>query len=105
MKKTKVYYSINNFIIKYEEYEKYLPNSLYDALIGYQTNRYKLCRDDGPALEYWSGAKYYNSSKRGIMDFDWMSGFYIQGIQDFCFDTKHILCNMCNDFCKQRCFI
>ena len=111
MKKTKVYYTVNevphynefdyyipqNFIF-YQAKDKSIPGNLWE-LFCFQQNGYKFCRDDGPAVEYTSGELIFQSSK--CKRFAW--NFEDKLI--FAKNTNHIICKNCNRFCNQRCFI
>lgn len=107
MKKTKIYYTFNGFK-KYLEVNKTIIGSgnisLYYQLI--ENDKYKLCKDDGPTVEYWNGINIYKSSKMkyGKFYFDCIDSYRDCGIGEFVLDTNHILCNLCNKFCKQKCF-
>ena len=107
MNKTKIWYTVYGEK-KYEVFNRFIPdhtyNSIYYRLI--ENDKYKLCKDDGPTVEYWNGINIYKSSKMkyGKFYFDCTNNYRDYKINEFTLDTNHILCNLCNKFCKQKCF-
>ena len=57
----------------------------------------KLSRLDGPAEQY------NNYSIKEKLDFFWINGKHYY-VYVFAEKTNHLLCQSCNDFCKQECF-
>lgn len=108
--KTQLYYTIDG-IPHYDEFKEAVPNNdnyeklnnqyykgplnLFELLLA--DNKYKFCRDDGPALHYNTGYKIYAfncklTTTSGLKYSNWPK------------ITNHILCKYCDDFCNQKCF-
>lgn len=67
-------------------------NKKYGRIIN---NYFEFHRDDGPAMEI---KNYFHSSVFRLNNLH-ISRFH------FANETKHLICNSCNNFCNQRCFI
>ena len=95
-------------------------DELYNALS--KVNNILVHRDNKPAIiwnsDYWIDKNWYinngklhrldGPAKYGIKDFPF-DAFFINGKNmerlEWAKETNHLLCNKCNDFCSQQCFI
>lgn len=108
----KIYLLINN-IPKYLEIESSLDScyifdkktSLY-FLINDPNSSCRLGRDDGPAIKYHNGPSIFRSTKSCYKFFYKSENHYSnEYINLFKNETNHLLCQSCNDFCNQKCFL
>ena len=88
------FYFMQSGEIEHYTYDvRFIPDHLL-YLINIQ--KVELRRDDGPAVIFsFSKRKLFNSTK---------SHKVIQLEVEFAKDTKHLVCNSCNNFCNQGCF-
>jgi len=102
IEKTSAYY-IDRFI-----YDNGLIKEIYDNKEIYWFKSFKRHREDGAAKENCDGCidnkcVYYGELNK------YKRHFCLNNIcfspKEFAFKTKHNICLICNDFCKQECFI
>ena len=83
--------SVNIFGSNYQIVDKSVPENFWQCLFE-NLNGYTLSKDDGPCIIHINGINYYSLDGKCIFT------------KSFAEKTNHLICKLCNDFCKQSCF-